>query len=187
LVLEPFLLVERTGVRAPVRFLPNFACPLASAGTGAYLLAMPDARHIVCPHCDAVNRVPAGKPAAEARCGVCHQPLFSGHPSAVRTASFGKHIGRNDVPVVVDFWADWCGPCKMMAPVYERVTAEVEPDMRFLKVDTEREPELATRYNIRSIPTLMVFRGGKIVARRAGAVDAGSLRAWLKQAAAECA
>jgi thioredoxin 2 len=146
---------------------------------------MAEARHIVCPHCAAVNRIPAAKAASQAKCGVCHKPLFSGHPSAVGTATFAKHVARNDVPVVVDFWADWCGPCKMMAPAYERVAAEIEPEMRFLKVDTEREPELAARYNIRSIPTLMVFRGGKLVAQRAGAVDAGSLRAWLKQATAQ--
>lgn len=140
-----------------------------------------EARHFVCPHCDAVNRAPAGKPAAEARCGVCHQPMFTGHPTPVSEASFAKHIARNDVPVVVDFWADWCGPCKMMAPVYERVTAEVEPRMRFLKVDTEAERLLAARYGIRSIPTLMVFHKGAVVAQRAGASDGRSLRAWLDQ------
>ena len=134
---------------------------------------------IVCPHCTGVNRVPDGKPAGEAKCGVCHAPLFSGHPAAASTAAFDKHIQRNDIPVVVDFWAEWCGPCKMMAPAYERVAAEVEPKMRFLKVDTEREQALAARYGIRAIPTLMVFRGGKPVAQRAGAVDAGTLKAWL--------
>jgi thioredoxin 2 len=143
-----------------------------------------DARHIVCPHCDAVNRVPAAKPAVEAKCGVCHQSLFTGHPSAATTANFARHVGRNDVPVVVDFWAEWCGPCKMMAPVYERVAGELEPGLRFLKVDTEREPELANRYGIRGIPTLMVFRNGKPVAQRAGATDAESLKAWLRQVAA---
>ena len=142
-----------------------------------------DARHIVCPHCGAVNRLPVAKPAAEAKCGVCHKPLFSGHPSAATTASFAKHIGRNDVPVVVDFWAEWCGPCKTMAPVYERVAAEMEPELRFLKVDTEREPELANRYGIRGIPTMMVFRNGKPIAQRAGAIDAGTLKVWLKQVA----
>ncbi len=146
-----------------------------------------DSSHFVCPHCVAVNRVPAVRPAREAKCGVCHKPLFSGHPSAATTETFARHIGRNDIPVVVDFWAEWCGPCKMMAPVYERVAAELEPAMRFLKVDTEAEPELAARYGIRGIPTLMVFRGGKLVAQRAGAMDAASLRAWLTQATAQAA
>ncbi len=145
---------------------------------------MTDARHIVCPHCGAVNRVPAARPAAEAKCGVCHKPLFAGHPAAATAESFAKHIGRNDVPVVVDFWAEWCGPCKLMAPAYERVAAEMEPNLRFLKVDTEQEPELAARYGIRGIPTLMVFRKGEVVAQRAGAVDAGTLRSWLKPYAA---
>jgi thioredoxin 2 len=150
----------------------------------------PEVRHIVCPHCAAVNRLPAAKPAPEAReakCGVCHEPLFSGHPSPATTANFAKHIARNDVPVVVDFWADWCGPCKMMAPVFERVAAEMEPDIRFLKLDTESEPEIANRYRIQGIPTLMVFRKGRPIAQRAGAMDSATLRAWLTQVTAPAA
>jgi thioredoxin 2 len=146
---------------------------------------MPAAQHVVCPHCQSVNRIAAGRPGAQAKCGVCHQPLFSGHPVAVDTAAFDKHVARSDVPVVVDFWAAWCGPCRMMAPVYERVAAELEPAMRFLKVDTEAVPELAQRFNIRGIPTLMVLKGGKVVAQRAGAVDAGTLKAWLGQTAGQ--
>jgi thioredoxin 2 len=140
-----------------------------------------EARHIVCPHCDSVNRVPKSKPAREAKCGRCHKALFTGSSVPVSTQSFDKHIRRNDIPVVVDFWAAWCGPCKAMAPAYERVAAELEPEIRFLKVDTEAEQELAARYNIRSIPTLMIFQNGTLAAQRAGAVDAQSLRAWLQQ------
>ena len=140
-----------------------------------------DARHIVCPHCDSVNRVPAGRPAAEAKCGHCHELLFTGHATPVAAASFEKHIQRNDIPVVVDFWAEWCGPCKMMAPVYERIAGELEPEMRFLKLDTDRENAVAARYGIRGIPTLIVFRNGKVAAQRAGAMDAGTLRAWLSE------
>jgi thioredoxin 2 len=138
-------------------------------------------RNIVCPHCNAVNRIPGDKPASQAKCGRCHQALFTGKPFPVSAKNFATHIQYNDIPVVLDFWADWCGPCKVMAPTFERLAAELEPELRFLKVDTEAERELAARYNIRSIPMLIMFRKGKIVAQRAGASDAQSLRAWLQQ------
>jgi thioredoxin 2 len=93
------------------------------------------------------------------------------------------HIQRNDIPVVVDFWAQWCGPCRAMAPAYERIAAELEPEFRFLKVDTEAEPELAARYHVQSIPTLMLFQNGAVLARQAGAMDAESLRSWLRRTA----
>jgi thioredoxin 2 len=146
-----------------------------------------EARHIVCPHCDTVNRVPAEKPAAQAKCGHCHKALFTGHPVGVSAPSFDTHLGRNDIPVVVDFWAGWCGPCKMMAPHYDRVAGELEPRLRFLKADTEAEPELAARYGIRGIPTLIVFRNGKVAAQQAGAMDATTLRSWLSQQLARAA
>jgi thioredoxin 2 len=138
-------------------------------------------RNIVCPHCDAVNRIPDDKPAKQAKCGRCHNPLFSGKPFPVSAKSFAVHIQHNDIPVVVDFWAEWCGPCKVMAPALERVASELEPEIRFLKVDTEAERDLAVRYDIRSIPMLIMFRKGQIVAQHAGASDARSLRAWIEQ------
>jgi thioredoxin 2 len=138
------------------------------------------ARHFVCPHCTALNRVPGDKNAASGKCGQCHQPLFTGKPTAATGANFAKQIQANDIPVVVDFWAAWCGPCKAMAPVFERVAAEFEPEMRFLKVDTDREQQIAAQYGIRSIPTLILFRGGAVVDQRAGASDAASLRTWLR-------
>ena len=140
-----------------------------------------EARHIVCPNCTSVNRIASGKDARKAKCGHCHEPLFTGRPTPASAKSFATHIQRNDIPVVVDFWAQWCGPCKTMAPVYERVASEFEPEVRLLKVDTEAEPELSARYNIRSIPTLMLFRNGNVVAQQAGAVGAEALRSWLRQ------
>jgi len=138
-------------------------------------------RQIVCPHCDSVNRVPEDRPALKARCGRCHNPLFAGPPLSVTAQNFERHIRDGDIPVVVDFWAAWCGPCKMMAPIYERAAAEFEPEIRFLKVDTEAAPELAARYNIRGIPTLILFRKGEVVDQRVGALDATALRGWLQQ------
>ena len=139
--------------------------------------------NIVCPHCQSINRVPAGRDAAKAKCGRCGRPLFDGRPHPANAAQFDKHVQRNDSPVVVDFWAEWCGPCKAMAPVYEAVAAEMEPNFRFLKVDTEAEHGLAARYSIRSIPSLIVFRKGSIVAQRPGTVDRNTLRSWLAQIA----
>ena len=142
---------------------------------------MSESRHIVCPNCDATNRVPAEKNPSDAKCGKCHEALFLGRPIAATARTFWKHIQTNDIPVVIDFWAEWCGPCKMMAPIFERAAAEFEPQMRFLKVDTEAEQSLAAQYAIRSIPTLMIFKNGKAIAQQAGALDAARLRAWLKQ------
>ena len=145
---------------------------------------MSETRHIVCPHCGSVNRVPAGRDAAAGRCGACHKAQFTGQPVAADAVQFDRQVNRSDVPVVVDFWADWCGPCHAMAPAYDQVAAELEPRLRFLKLDTEAEPAVAGRYGIRGIPTLIVFSRGKVLAQRAGAVDATTLRAWLAPFAA---
>jgi thioredoxin 2 len=146
-----------------------------------------EARHIVCPHCTSNNRLPAGRDARQAKCGHCRQHLFMGHPMPVSARNFDTHIQRNDIPVVVDFWAAWCGPCKVMAPAFERAAGEIEPELRFLKVDTEAETELSARYSIRSVPTLMLFHKGNVVAQRAGAVSADALRQWLRQHAPSAA
>jgi thioredoxin 2 len=140
---------------------------------------MPDPLHIVCPHCDAVNRVPPERLGAGARCGKCHRPLFEGRPLELNPASFERHVTRNDIPVVVDFWAQWCGPCHMMAPAFAQAAAELEPRVRLAKLDTEAAQGIAARYGIRGIPTLIMFRGGREIARQSGAMDHGTLLGWI--------
>jgi thioredoxin 2 len=139
---------------------------------------------IVCPHCASANRIPGGRPAVAGKCGRCGNKLFDGHPAAVDATAFDRQISKSDVPVVVDFWAAWCGPCRAMAPVFEQTAALLEPRMRFLKLDTEAEPAVAGRYNIRGIPNLIVFHKGRVVAQRAGLMDGATLRSWLEPLAA---
>ena len=142
---------------------------------------MSDSLHVVCPHCDAVNRIPQARLHDAPTCGKCDNPVFTGKPLEVDSARFERHLVRNDIPLLVDFWAEWCGPCKMMAPAYAQAAARLEPDVRLLKVDTERAQDLAARFAIRSIPTLALFRGGREIARQAGAMDAGRIEAWVRQ------
>lgn len=134
-----------------------------------------DTQHIVCPHCDSVNRVPTQRAAREARCGSCHKALFTGAPLELDNQRFDRHIGRSDIPVMVDFWAPWCGPCKMMAPAFAEATAQLEPAMRLAKVNSDEAQQLAMRFGIRSIPTLVIFKQGREVDRVSGALDRASL------------
>lgn len=136
--------------------------------------------HVVCPACGGINRLPHDRNAIEGKCGRCHERLFTGHPLILTETNFDRFIMRGDLPLVVDFWAPWCGPCRMMAPVFERVAAELEPEVQLGKVNTETEQNLAARFGIRSIPTLVVFKGGKEVNRVAGAMDFGSLVSWIR-------
>jgi thioredoxin 2 len=138
--------------------------------------------HVVCPQCNATNRVPTGKLTADPNCGKCQTPLLEPHPDNLGAVAFNAQLSKSDLPLVVDFWAPWCGPCLMMAPAFEKVSREMHGCARFVKVNTEVEQSLAATYNIRSIPTLAIFSQGREIARQAGAISAVDLTRWISAA-----
>ena len=144
--------------------------------------------HIVCPHCDTINRVPRAKLekfGSGGRCGQCRDALFDGHPVALDTARFERHLAKSGIPLLIDFWAPWCGPCRMMAPEFEHAAALLEPAVRLVKVNVDEEPALAARFRVQSIPTLALAFGGSELARAAGARSAPQLVEWTRAALAQ--
>ncbi len=139
-----------------------------------------DILRVLCPRCDTVNHVAGGQVQDVTVCVACKHPLFDGHPIALDQARFERQVADSDLPLLVDFWAPWCAPCRFMAPIFERAAAELEPLARLAKVNTDNEPALAQRLGIWGIPTFAIFRGGNEVARKAGAMDIPEFIAWAR-------
>ncbi len=137
-------------------------------------------RNIVCPHCAAVNRVAGGRDPSAARCGVCKAALFDGHPVDADAAMYARQIARSGVPVLVDVWAPWCGPCRMMAPAYAAAAVQLEPEMRLIKLNSDAEPDVAARLGIRGIPTMILFRDGREQDRVSGAMNVHQIVEWAR-------
>ena len=143
---------------------------------------MSELLHLVCPHCHTTNRIAVDQLASQPDCGKCHQPLVTGEPVALDADSFAKHTGRSQLPVVVDVWAPWCGPCRMMAPAFAQAAKTLAGRAQFAKLDTEAHPQAAAPHGIRSIPTLVLFKEGREIARTSGALPAGEIVRWVQSA-----
>ncbi len=146
---------------------------------------MSDSTTIVCPRSRALNRVPAERPAQQAKCGSCHMALFDGRPVEVDEAGFARHLRHDGIPVLLDVWAPWCGPCRSMAPMFERAATVLEPRVRLLKLNADEAPNVSAQLGVRGIPAMFLFRGGQTLAQTAGARDANAIVGWGREHLAE--
>lgn len=137
-------------------------------------------RRVLCPRCHAVNRLPDDRPAEKAKCGACHQMLFSGTVIAVDEAGFAEHLRQDEIPVLVDMWAPWCGPCRMMGPMFERAAQTLEPEMRLLKLNVDEAQQTASSLGIRGIPALFLFRNGRVLGQSTGVKDTETVIRWAR-------
>ena len=143
--------------------------------------AMTDTIHIICPACQAKNRIPTAKLAAGPACGACKASLFPGAPFELDEARLNKHLKNDEVPLLVDFWAPWCGPCRTMAPMFADASRQMSPAVRFAKLDTEQHQSVGARFQIRGIPLIILFDKGREIARQTGVMNAGQIVSWVRQ------
>ena len=137
-------------------------------------------RQLVCPQCEAINRLPFSRLESKPTCGKCHQPLFQKKSVILNSGNFQRHLAKNDLPLLVEFWADWCGYCQKMAADYEQAASHLEPFVRLAKINTGTSPAIASQYAVNSLPTLILFRNNRELARQAGALTREQIVAWAR-------